>query len=94
MIERPYQTDDSGSFWDYSINIAGITYEISIHKKTGEMSINKDEDQSRGENSKKFCSCCQLSLMKEEEESKEGKCAPCVKGNCLTCNPIEEKGWS
>ena len=42
---KPYQTSDDGKFWDYSIVIKGIIYEVSINKKTGQLFINEDENQ-------------------------------------------------
>ena len=42
---KPYQTSDDGKFWDYSIVIKGIIYEVSVNKKTGQLFINEDENQ-------------------------------------------------
>lgn len=32
-------------YWDYSIMIKGIVYEMSINQKTGKLYINKDNHQ-------------------------------------------------
>ena len=42
MKRKPYQTDDSGKYWDYNFKIGSVVYEISVNKITGEMFINKD----------------------------------------------------
>jgi len=46
---KPYQEVKvlEDKFWDYNFRIKGVIYEISVNQKTGQLFINKDENQGR-----------------------------------------------
>lgn len=47
MKKLPYQSIavNKQEYWDYNFKLKGIVYEVSVHKKTGEMYVNQDENQ-------------------------------------------------
>lgn len=47
MNRKPYQTDDSGKYWDYSLKIKGVIYEASVNKSSGVLAITEDQDQEK-----------------------------------------------
>jgi len=46
---KPYQEVKvlGDKFWDYNFRIKGIVYEIAVNQKTGQLFINKDQNQGK-----------------------------------------------
>jgi len=49
MKHKPYQEVKvkDKQYWDYNFKIKDVIYELSVNKETGELHINKDENQNK-----------------------------------------------